>query len=315
LTKCLTAHEPEHILLTGATGFIGSYVNESLDYRCSIASRNTVIDSRNPKSVLLLDVLDSDSTINHFDGIKVIIHVGSVAHQKRFNSSELQRVNVENTLKLARNASKNNVNRFVFVSSIGVNGLSTLDKPFSSLSAPHPHNMYAKSKFDAELALYEVARETGLEIVIVRPTLVYGVDAPGSFGMLTKLVRKLPLLPFGLTSNKRDFIAVQNLADLLLTCCNHPNAAGHTFLASDGETVSIKEFTNAIAKGLNKSLIQLPVPISSMRFVARLAGKSAMAEQLLGNLQVDSSNAHDVLGWSPPYTMEQAMASLSESKK
>jgi len=154
-----------------------------------------------------------------------------------------------------------------------------------------------------------------MEIVIVKPTLVYGPEAPGNFGLLTKLVHKFPLLPFGLAKNKRDFIAVQNLVDLLIVCAKHPDAAGHTFLASDCETVSIKEFTNAIAKGLNRTLIQVPVPNYIMRFAAKLVGKSLMLEQLLGNLQVDSSNAQEVLGWIPPYTMEQAMASLSENTK
>ena len=152
-------------------------------------------------------------------------------------------------------------------------------------------------------------------MVIVRPTLVYGPNAAGNFGALTRLVNKLPALPFGLANNKRDFIAVQNLVDLLITCANHPKAAGHTFLASDGETMSIKEFTNAIADGLDKRLIQLPVPISLMKLVGKLLGKSAMVEQLVGNLEVDSSNLQEVLDWTRPYTMKQAMSSLSENKK
>ncbi|AZG35363.1 NAD-dependent epimerase/dehydratase family protein [Shewanella psychromarinicola] len=315
MNSYLTSHEPEHILLTGATGFIGSHVNELLDYRCTVAVRKPVIESKNSKTIILSKILDTDSTVNYFKDINAIIHLASIAHKKHIDFEELQSVNVENTLKLARNALKHNVKRFVFVSSIGVNGLSTLDKPFSNLSLPEPHNPYAKSKLDAELALKELARETALELVIVRPTLVYGAQAPGSFGSLTKLVHLLPFLPFGLASNKRDFIYVQNLASLLITCAKHPNAAGHTFLASDGETVSIKEFTNEIAGGLNKNLIQLPFPVSLMRLSARLMGKSAMVEQLLGNLQVDSSNAQEVLGWTPPYTMKQAMASLSEKTK
>ena len=126
---------------------------------------------------------------------------------------------------------------------------------------------------------------------------------------------KLPLLPFGLVNNKRSFIAVQNLTDLLLTCAKHPDAAGHTFLASDGKSISTKEFTNAIAKGLNKSIYQLPVPASIMRLGAKLIGKQSMAEQLLDNLEVDSSNAFDVMGWKPLYTMEQAMNLLSKEMK
>jgi nucleoside-diphosphate-sugar epimerase len=196
-----------------------------------------------------------------------------------------------------------------------VNGHVTLEKPFSIFDEPKPLNSYTNSKYDAEIGLRKIAAETGLEVVIVRPTLVYGPNAPGNFGLLTKLVNKLPLLPFGLTNNKRDFIAVQNLADLLITCASHPNAAGHTFLASDMETVSIKQFTSAIAEGQGRKVFQLPIPVSLMRLAGKLMGKSAMVEQLVGNLQVDSSNLKEVLGWTPPYTMKQAMATLRDSSK
>ncbi|MGB5118805.1 MAG: NAD-dependent epimerase/dehydratase family protein [Providencia rettgeri] len=302
------------IFLTGATGFIGKTLSNLLNERGRYAVRES--GSGKFDNEFIVKSIDSNTNWKDaFQGCDSVIHLAGLAHSNVYTANDFTTVNVEGTRHLAYQAAKAGVKRFVFVSSIGVNGGSTLDKPFSSFSVPNPHNIYAKSKLDAELALYEVSKDTGLEVVIVRPTLVYGSNAPGNFGLLTKLVNKLPFLPFGLSDNKRDFIAVQNLADLLITCANHPDAGGHTFLASDGETVSIKDFTNAIAKGLNKKLIQLPVPVSLMRFAARCVGKSAMAEQLLGNLQVDSSNAKEVLGWTPPYTMEQAMASLSESKK
>jgi nucleoside-diphosphate-sugar epimerase len=145
--------------------------------------------------------------------------------------------------------------------------------------------------------------------------LVYGPNAPGNFGLLTTLVQKLPVLPFGLANNKRDFIAVQNLADLLITCVSHPNAAGHTFLAADMKPISIKDFTNAIADGLGRQVLQLPISVSFMRLVGKIIGKSAMVEQLVGNLQVDTSNVKEVLGWTPPLTMQQAMATLRNSGK
>ena len=302
------------IFLTGATGFIGKTLSDLMTERCRYAVR----ESGNGKfeNKFIIQTIDKNTNWEGaFQGCNSVIHLAGLAHSKVFSAKDFTTVNVDGTRHLAYQAAKAGVKRFVFVSSIGVNGVSTLDKPFSGFSVPNPHNTYAKSKLDAELALSEVANETGLEVVIVRPTLVYGDKAPGNFGLLTKLIQQLPLLPFGLANNKRDFIAVQNLADLLITCANHPNASGHTFLASDGETVSIKDFTNAIAKGLGKKLVQLPIPVSLMYFAARLVGKHAMAEQLLGNLQVDSSNAQEVLGWVPPYTMEQAMASLSENKK
>ncbi len=153
-----------------------------------------------------------------------------------------------------------------------------------------------------------------MEIVIVRPTLVYGHNAPGNFGTLVNLIKKVPILPFGLASNRRDFISVKNLADFLIVCALHENAMGHIFLPSDGHSLSIKDFTNSIAKGLDKTLVQIPIPFSLMRFFASVIGKSSTIEQLLGNLQVDSSNAFDVLGWTAPYNIEQTMASLSERK-
>lgn len=305
----------DKVLVTGASGFIGCEVLKSLPKDKVLPVFRRKLDSAMQDGFIIDDFNQSSSWDGAFDDIRSVIHLAGLAHSSDCNEFDLFNVNVEGTKTLAVNAAKSGVKRFVFVSSIGVNGSMTNESPFSENSTLRPHNSYANSKHRAELELIKICRETGMELVIVRPTLVYGAHAPGNFGTLAKLVKKLPILPFGLTNNQRDFIAVQNLADLLITCANHSNAGGHTFLASDGETVSIKEFTSAIAKGLNKRVVQLPFPVSIMRLVARLFGKSAIAEQLLGNLQVDSSNAQDVLGWVAPFTMERAMASLSEKKK
>ncbi|OBT09114.1 UDP-glucose 4-epimerase [Shewanella sp. UCD-FRSSP16_17] len=300
------------ILLTGASGFIGKELN--LKVECRNVLRG--FPSKSDDSCFFIEKLDGGTCWNDaFVGMESVIHLAGLAHSDTFTLSDYLTVNVEGTLHLARKAAEAGVKRFVFVSSIGVNGLLSGCKPFTFSSQPKPHSEYAKSKYEAEVGLLNISKETGIELVIVRPTLVYGVNAPGNFGKLTKLINKLPLLPFGLVNNKRDFIAVKNLADLLILCAHHPNAAGHVFLASDGETVSIKEFTNAIAKGLGKSVIQFPVPISLMKTISNILGKKVMVNQLLSSLEVDSSNIQEVLGWSPPYTMEQAMASLSESKK
>ncbi|HFI8806781.1 NAD-dependent epimerase/dehydratase family protein [Escherichia coli] len=296
------------IMLTGATGFVGGAVLAQLmqqpDFVIRTFSRRatdglSVNTTPNLSHVIgnIDGATDYSAAIN---GVDVVIHCAARAHIMRDESTEplveYRRVNLEGTLNLAQQAADAGVKRFVFVSSIGVNGASTIDNPFTSHAKEQPHNAYAQSKYDAELGLKKIGEETGLEVVIVRPTLVYGPNAPGNFGMLTKLVKKLPILPFGLANNRRDFIAVQNLADLLITCATHPNAAGHTFLASESETVSTKQFTNAIAKGLGKKVIQLPIPVSLMRLAGRLVGKSAMIEQLFGNLEVDSSNIQQVLG-------------------
>lgn len=298
------------ILLTGATGFIGcEVVSTGIKFRCvTRPNRQNFFDD-----IYSVSHIDGQTNWNGaFKDVMAIIHLAGVAHNQKVHS-DYTSVNTDGTLNLARQAISSGVKRFVFVSSIGVNGSSTDSEAFSVNSTTNPHNAYAQSKYDAELGLRKIADETGLEVVIVRPTLVYGPNAPGNFGLLTKLVKKLPVLPFGLANNKRDFIAVQNLADLLVTCATHPNASGHTFLASDMETVSIKQFTNSIAEGLGKKLIQLPIPVSIMSLLGKITGKSAMIEQLYGNLQVDSSNIKEVLGWTPPYSIQQAMATLGIS--
>ncbi|MGL6002506.1 MAG: NAD-dependent epimerase/dehydratase family protein [Plesiomonas sp.] len=299
------------VLLSGASGFIGGFLHKAIPNECRCVVRR---GSNNP---IVHDSFEIDNSLDvntvwdgAFDDIDVVVHLAGIAHNRK--NEDILRVNTEGTLHFAREAARLGVKRFVFVSSIGVNGTSTTDKPFTCNMIAAPHNTYAQSKYEAELGLKKVSKETGLEVVIVRPTLVYGPNAPGNFGMLAKLIKKLPVLPFGLASNRRDFISVQNLVDLLIVCATHPNANGHTFLASDGETVSIKEFTNSIADGLGRKLIQLPIPIQLMQLIGKLVGKSVMIEQLLGNLEVDSSNAFEILGWVPPLTIKEAMFSLRD---
>ncbi|NNN69580.1 NAD-dependent epimerase/dehydratase family protein [Vibrio sp. 3-2(1)] len=299
------------ILLTGATGFIGRHMlsNENIA-GCVVREGEAIPDVDN---FVISELSGKTNWSGAFESVDTVIHLAGLAHSSIYSEDELNEVNCHSVVNLANSAYESGVRRFVFVSSICVNGTSTQELPYKESSIPCPHNSYAQSKYYAELGLKEIAEKTGLEVVIVRPTLVYGPSAPGNFGLLTRLVNKLPFLPFGLANNRRDFIAVQNLADLLVTCAKHPNAAGHTFLASDGETVSIKEFTNAIAKGLGKKVFQLPIPVTLMRLAGKFVGKSDMIEQLYGNLEVDSSNIKDVLGWTPPLTMKQAMATLRDT--
>ncbi|MEL4300485.1 NAD-dependent epimerase/dehydratase family protein [Shewanella xiamenensis] len=301
------------VLVTGVTGFIGrEVIRREGNFRCVTRCSGQL----NVDDVFFVNQIDANTNwARAFNDVETVIHIAGLAHNKQNTQSDNQSVNTLGSLHLAIEAVKAGVKRFVFVSSIGVNGNATFEKPFSIFDEPKPLNPYSNSKHDAEIGLKKIAAETGLEVVIVRPTLVYGPNAPGNFCLLTKFVKKVPVLPFGLTNNKRDFIAVQNLADLLITCATHPNAAGHTFLASDMETVSVKQFTNAIADGLGTKVFQLPVPVSLMRLAGKLMGKSAMVEQLVGNLQVDSSNIKEVLGWTPPLTMKQAMATLCDSGK
>ncbi|MFA1576250.1 NAD-dependent epimerase/dehydratase family protein [Vibrio cyclitrophicus] len=296
------------ILVTGASGFVGRELTKlALDFRCVVRSDN----QHTYKDTYVVPSIDGSTEWDGcFEQVDAIIHLAGLAHNKSVMECDYQSINTDGTLKLALKAAEEGVRRFVFVSSIGVNGTHTQEQPFLPTDDPKPHNAYAMSKYKAEIGLIDIANKTGLEVVIVRPTLVYGLGAPGNFGMLSQLVNKVPFLPFGLANNRRNFIAIQNLVDLLVTCAKHENAAGHIFLASDNEVTSTKLFTNAIANGYGKKVTQLPVPKSLMRFAGRLIGKSAMIEQLYGNLEVDSSNIKEILGWTPPFTMQQAMKDL-----
>ncbi len=303
------------ILITGASGFVGSHLSK--DHRIGrIVVRAGERCEHWRCEQFFIDNLDGDTNwTNAFQGIDAIIHLAGLAHSKNFSKESYKRINVKGTMHLAEQAAKAGVQRFIFVSSIGVNGPNTHGKPFKSDDPTCADNDYTRSKLQAEQGLQKIAEKTGLEIVIVRPTLVYGRNAPGNFGSLTNFISKLPILPFGLADNRRNFVFVQNLVDLLMTCATHPDAVGHVFLASDFETVSIKQFTNAIAEGLGKRVLQLPIPVILMQFLGKITGKSGMIEQLYGDLEVDSSNVNEVLGWTPPITMKDAMASLRNSNE
>lgn len=303
------------ILLTGSSGFIGRHCSGFDSIKRVVVRNKNNAEFLNCDHYYVDEINGNTDWSGAFDGIDAIIHLAALAHDKTLSSEDYKRVNVDGALHLARQAAIGGVKRFVFVSSIGVHGSASFDDRLTHLSPLIPENAYTHSKLETEIGLKKLCNETGLELVIVRPTLVYGPIAPGNFGLLTKLISKTPFLPFGLAKNKRDFISVQNLADLLLVCATHPDAVNHTFIASDMETVSIKEFTNAISIGLGKNITQFPVPISFLRLAGRVLGKSAMVEQLVGNLAVDSSNINEVLGWTPPYTIEESMVFLSDKKK
>ncbi|CAH7385961.1 UDP-glucose 4-epimerase [Vibrio chagasii] len=300
------------IAISGASGFIGSQLMSQISDAIPIYRGN---EASSLNAIFVNKIDGNTDWSGKLKNINAIIHLAGVAHSKKLSFTEFEDVNFHGTLNLARSSYHAGVKRFVYVSTIGVLGANSLSAPFATESKTSPHDDYSFVKLKTETELIKFSKETGLELVIIRPPLVYGAGAPGNFGALTQLIAKVPLLPFGLVKNKRDFISVLNLAHLLSLCATHPKAAGNIFLASDSETVSIKEFTNAMAKGLGKKVYQLPIPLWLMRIAGKLLGKSAMIEQLVGNLQVDSSDLRKVLGWTPPYTMGESMALLKEQDK
>jgi nucleoside-diphosphate-sugar epimerase len=301
------------ILITGSNGFIGRTLTNKLKLGHTVIGHGKTGDNISNSSDFFEVDIDSQSNWQEcLSGVNAIVHLAAVAHNNSKAPELINEVNVKGTINLAQQAVKNGVKRLVFISSIGVLGNST-SKPFDERSIESPHSDYAKSKLDAEQALLKVAQETGLEVVIIRPVLVYGAGAPGNFGKLVNLVQKMPFLPFALCRNKRSFISVDNLVDFISTCVEHPKAKNEIFCISDGEDVSIKEFTNGIAEGLSKKLIQLPIPVFIFKLLGLITGKAEMIDQLVGDLQVDSSKARELLGWTPPVTMAETFKKLANT--
>jgi nucleoside-diphosphate-sugar epimerase len=213
------------------------------------------------------------------------------------------------TLALAELAADEGVKRFVFLSSIGVNGNNSV-MPFSEKDTPNPQEPYAISKYEAEQGLLVLAKKTGMQVVIIRPPLVYGPNAPGNFGTLVNWLRRAVPLPLGAINNKRSFVALDNLVSFIALCADRtrsPKAANQVFLISDGEDVSTTQLLSKVADALGKKRWLLPVPVGLMSFVARLIGKGDVANRLFGSLQVDSSKARDLLGWQPVITMDEQL--------
>ncbi|MDP5145067.1 SDR family oxidoreductase [Shewanella sp. ULN5] len=309
----------QSILLTGASGFIGRTLAGTL---CKLASVK-VLGRKNPQLINTHFVAGDVCTIRHhestFDNVSVVIHCAARVHIMNDKSSDslcdFRNVNTLGTLNLAKQSVANGVKRFIFISSIKVNGESTLsDIPFTGADARSPEDFYGQSKSEAEEQLLELAKETGLEVVIIRPTLVYGPGVKANFASLLKLVSKGLPLPFGcIKDNKRSLVSVKNLVDLIITCIDHPKAANQVFLVSDDHDVSTASMVKHMSHALGKSSRLLPVPLWCYRLVGKLSGKTDVVDRLLGSLQVDISHTKDTLGWVPPQTLEQGFKETAES--
>jgi nucleoside-diphosphate-sugar epimerase len=217
-------------------------------------------------------------------------------------------VNVDGSRRLAEQAAAAGVRRLVYLSSIKVNGEQTvLRAPFLCSDTPAPQDAYGVSKWEAEQALWEVSAKTGLEVVVVRPPLVYGPGVKGNLARLLKLVRLGLPLPFSAVQNKRSLIGLDDLVDLLIRCVDHPAAAGQTFLVSDGEDLSTPDLLRHMAAAMNRSPRLFPVPVSLVRLAGSALGKRAEIDRLVGSLQIDSSHTRQVLGWIPPVSVEEGI--------
>lgn len=305
------------VLVTGASGFVGAAVAARL---VQLGCPNTRAAVRRAYTQLPLGVegcvvptlaTDTDWT-SALAGIDSVVHAAARVHVMRESATDpldaFRRVNVEGTLNLARQAAQAGLRRFVFISSIKVNGEATEPgRPFRADDEPAPQDAYGVSKLEAEVGLRALAETTGMEVVIIRPVLVYGPGVRANFQALMSLVNKGVPLPFGRTSNRRSLVALDNLVDLVCTCLEHPAAAHQTFLVSDGEAVSTAGLVRAMATALGKKPRLLDVPLPWMSRVAQALGQGAVTQRLFESLEVDIDKNRQLLGWEPSTRMADAL--------
>lgn len=302
------------VCITGSTGFIGQHLVQTLgsltEHKLMLPVRE--IQSSDISSDVSVFANLSDITEDYFskNNCDVVIHLAARAHvTSEYLTDPLQefrKVNCHLTLDLARKAAAAGVKRFIFLSSIGVNGISNL-KPFKVTDNPAPVESYAVSKLEAEIGLLEVAKSTGMEVVIIRPPLVYGPKAPGNFGKLAALVKSGIPLPLGAVNNKRSMVSLSNLTNLITICIEAPQAGNQTFFVSDDHDLSTTALLRMMAKAAGQYLLLLPVPVSLLKIAARLVGKQGIIDRLCGNLQIDIEHTKNTLNWRPVVTVQDAI--------
>lgn len=301
------------VLVTGGTGFVGRAVVKAVaDHgdEVRLALRSVAADN-SVESVLVGEIHDRTDWAQALRGIDVVVHLAARVHVMRATPDgavQFHRTNTEGTLRLADACVACGVRRLVFVSTIKVNGEGTLGRAFSADDEPATSDPYGISKRDAERGLF--ARRD-LEIVVVRPPLVYGPGVKGNLARLCRLAAAGVPVPFGRVHNRRDLVGVDNLAHLLATCVRHPAAAGNVFLAADGAPLSTPELFALIARAMDRPLRLLPVPVSALRLLGRLAGRSDEVERLVGSLEIDISKTRSMLAWRPPVPIEDGIRAMA----
>jgi len=313
------------VLLTGATGFVGRglvKILETQGHKVSAFVRE--FSAKLPDSVTQIECGDllhylefeAPNLSARLEDIDAVVHLAARVHIMHDTSAdplkEFRRVNTETTLNLARLVAKAGVKRFLFLSSVKVNGESTTgEPPFSEQDICNPTDPYAISKYEAEQGLLQIAQETRMEVVIIRPPLIYGPDVKGNFASMMRWVGKGIPLPLGGVNNQRSLLALENLLDFITRCLEHPKAGNQVFLLSDGQDISTTELIQKIAQAQGKKVRLLPVPVSLMTMAAGLFGKKAVADRLFGSLQIKSDKARKLLDWRPALDIDEQLIKMN----
>lgn len=306
------------LLVTGASGLVGralcsALVGQGVAVRA--ATRSAQPNVAGLDGISLGDMTAQTNWQAALSGISIVVHLAARVHVMHDDSAdplaEFRRVNVLGTLNLAQQAAAAGVRRFVFVSTAKVNGEQTLPgQPFTEADTPNPQDAYGLSKYEAEQGLRQIASQTGMQLVIIRPPLVYGPGVKANFAALMRAVRRGWPLPLARVRNLRSLVGLGNLVDFIITCAMHHAAANQTFLVSDGQDVSTPQLVRAMAQAMQQSARLLPVPLWLLHAAAGALGKAGVMQRLCGNLQLDISKARTVLGWQPPLTVQQGLQAM-----
>ena len=303
------------ILVTGANGFIGTQLSENLahsGHQVRNTARSLATNRSTTREMITCDLESADNLDHLTTGCDAIVHLAGRAHVMSDNPATSESLylsaNVDVTRRLAQSAARTGVKRMILMSSIKVNGESTtIDSPFTSQDIPNPQDPYGRSKTQAEQVLWNVASTCELEGVVIRPPLVYGPGVRANFASLIGIVNRGIPLPLGSIHNKRSFVAIDNLIDCVATALQSSNAAGQTFLVSDGQDLSTPELIRAIASSLHKSPMLIPIPTALLKLAATTAGKRNAYDRLCGSLTVDIASTKQKLSWTPPFTVQESL--------
>lgn len=308
------------ILVTGANGFVGSALcarlrNDAVSVRGAVRTLEVPLDD--DRSVAVGNISAETDWTSALKDVQQVVHLAARVPLMKDNSSdplaEFRRVNVEGTANLARQAAAAGARRFIFLSSIKVNGETTeLMQAFTADDVPDSEDPYGRSKYEAERMLAQISAETAMEVVVLRPPLIYGPGVKGNFLHLMAAIDKRRPLPLGAIRNSRSLIYLGNLVDAVRLCLTHPKAAGKTFLVSDGYDLSTTELVCRIADALGRRPFLLPVPASWMKFTGGVLGKRAEVDRLLGSLTVDTTPLRVELGWRPPFSIQAGLEASAQ---
>lgn len=312
------------ILLTGSTGFVGRRLVDTLlentAAQLQLVSRTIPVRDFGQRITghLVGNVDGNTDWQAPLMDCHVVIHAAARVHIMEEHAEDplaaYRETNVMGTLNLARQAAHQGVKRFIYLSSIKVNGeLTANGKPFNADDEAQPQCPYSISKYEAEQGLLALAEETGMEVVIIRPVLVYGPGVKGNFKTMMEWLQKGIALPLGMVHNQRSFVSIDNLVDFVMTCIEHPSAVNQVFLVSDGNDLSTTVLLRKLRRLLDKKMVLVPIPVWALNRMAALAGKRVYAERLCGSLQVDIGKAHELLNWQPVVKVDDALRATVEA--